>query len=115
MVSAGGRHLLEMCAPMEGSPAEGWLFSGQPPVNPLTTRQLKTVLAMPRLAGREIGQRVSLHPLRTASPPISLSRRRHPCDPGVLLGHYELDTNGSSTPGRHQDIREVRARSSTSS
>ena len=43
----------------------GWLFPGQNPVNPMSTRQLSRAFQMARVAA-EIDKRVSLHSLRHA-------------------------------------------------
>jgi site-specific recombinase XerD len=51
----------------------GWLFPGQNPINPLSTRQLKRAFHL-ALNAAEIDKRVSLHSLR-ASPPTCWSRK----------------------------------------
>jgi site-specific recombinase XerD len=69
----------------------GWLFPGQNPVNPLSTRQLRR--AMERavtLAGVE--KRVSLHSLRHAFATHLLEQRVDIRVIQVLLGHKKLET-----------------------
>ena len=69
-------HLLELLrAWWKIARPQGWLFPGQNPVNPLTTRQLNRAChAAAQAAG--IDKRVSLHTLRHSSPdPICSSRR----------------------------------------
>ncbi len=53
---------------------DGWLFPGQHPIAPLSTRQLNRA-AHAAAATVEIDKRVSRHTLRHYSPPISWSRR----------------------------------------
>ena len=52
----------------------GWLFPGQQPINPLSTRQLNRAVHA-AAAEAEIDKRVRCTPCATALPPICWSRR----------------------------------------
>ena len=72
---------------------QGWLFPGQNPVNPLTTRQLRRAChAASQAAG--IDKRVSLHTLRH-SPHGELVEPRHP--PPGAEGRYPGDPGSVGT------------------
>jgi integrase/recombinase XerD len=69
----------------------GWLFPGQNPVNPITTRQLnRAVTAAARLAG--INKRVSMHTLRHCFATHLLEQGVDIRVIQVLLGHKKLET-----------------------
>ena len=69
----------------------GWLFPGQNPVNPLTTRQLNRAFhAAAEAAG--IGKPVSLHTLRHCFATHLLEQKVDIRVIQVLLGHNKLDT-----------------------
>ncbi len=70
---------------------QGWLFPGQNPVNPLTTRQLRRAChAASQAAG--IDKRVSLHTLRHCFATHLLEQKVDIRMIQVLLGHQKLDT-----------------------
>ena len=69
----------------------GWLFPGQNPVNPLTTRQLRRAFHGAREAAG-IDKRVSLHSLRHCFATHLLEQKVDIRVIQVLLGHKKLDT-----------------------
>ncbi len=69
----------------------GWLFPGQNPVNPLTTRQLRRAFDGAREAAG-INKRVSLHTLRHCFATHLLEQKVDIRVIQVLLGHAKLDT-----------------------
>ncbi len=69
----------------------GWLFPGQNPVNPLTTRQLRRDFDGAREAAG-IDKRVSLHTLRHCFATHLLEQKVDIRVIQVLLGHTKLDT-----------------------
>lgn len=72
----------------------GWLFPGQNPVNPLSTRQLRRAMeAAVKLAGLE--KRVSLHSLRHAFATHLLEQGVDIRLIQVLLGHQKLETTAT--------------------
>ena len=68
----------------------GWLFPGQNPVNPLSTRQLNRAFHIARAAAG-IDKRVSLHSLRHAFASHLLEHHEDIRIIQVLLGHKKLD------------------------
>ncbi len=69
----------------------GWLFPGQNPVNPLSTRQLRRGMeASVKLAG--LDKHVSLHSLRHAFATHLLEQGVDIRLIQVLLGHKKLET-----------------------
>jgi integrase/recombinase XerD len=75
---------------------QGWLFPGQNPVNPLTTRQLNRAChAAAQVA--EIDKPVSLHTLRHSFATHLLEQKIDIRVIQVLLGHKKLDTTALYT------------------
>jgi site-specific recombinase XerD len=68
----------------------GWLFPGQNPVNPLSTRQLNRAFHL-ACAAAGIDKRVSLHSLRHAFSTHLLERHEDIRVIQVLLGHQKLE------------------------
>jgi site-specific recombinase XerD len=100
-------HLLELLrAWWKVARPQGWLFPGQNPVNPLTTRQLNRAChAAARAAG--IDKRVSLHTLRHSFATHLLEQKVDIRVIQVLLGHKKLDTTALYSQVATRTIREV--------
>jgi integrase/recombinase XerD len=85
---------------------KAWLFPGQNPVNPLTTRQLNRAChAAAQLA--EINKRVSLHTLRHSFATHLLEQDIDIRVIQVLLGHAKLNTTALYTRVATSTIRKV--------
>jgi integrase/recombinase XerD len=69
----------------------GWLFPGQNPVNPLSTRQLSRAIRA-AAASAEIEKRVSMHLLRHSFATHLLEQKVDIRLIQVLLGHSQLET-----------------------
>ena len=83
-----------------------WLFPGQNPVNPMTTRQLNRAChAAAQMA--EIAKRVSPHTLRHSFATHLLEQNIDIRVIQVLLGHAKLDTTALYTRVATKTIREV--------
>lgn len=85
---------------------KAWLFPGQDPVNPLSTRQLgRAIHAAARIA--EIDKRVSMHTLRHSFATHLLEQNIDIRVIQVLLGHKKLSTTAIYTHVATKTIREV--------
>ena len=78
----------------------GWLFPGQNPVNPLSTRQLARAFHEARKAAK-IDKAVSLHSMRHAFATHLLEHHEDIRIIQVLLGHKKLDYLPSRTMSRY--------------
>jgi integrase/recombinase XerD len=84
----------------------GWLFPGQNPVNPLTTRQLNRACHAAAEAAC-IDKRVSLHTLRHSFATHLLEQKVDVRVIQVLLGHKKLETTARYAQVATRTIREV--------
>jgi integrase/recombinase XerD len=84
----------------------GWLFPGQNPVNPMSTRQLNRLChAAAEAAG--IDKRVSMHTLRHSYATHLLEQKVDIRIIQVLLGHKRLETTALYTQVATEVLREV--------
>ena len=86
----------------------GWLFPGQNPVNPLTTRQLRRAFDGAREAAG-IDKRVSLHTLRHCFATRLLEQKVDIRVIQVLLGHKKLDTTARYAQVASTTLRAVKS------
>ncbi len=86
----------------------GWLFPGQNPVNPLTTRQLRRAFDGARAAAG-IDKRVSLHTLRHCFATHLLEQNVDIRVIQVLLGHSKLDTTARYSHLASTTLRAVKS------
>jgi site-specific recombinase XerD len=87
---------------------QGWLFPGQNPINPLTTRQLRRAChAAAEAAG--IDKRVSLHTLRHSFATHLLEQKVDVRVIQVLLGHKKLETTALYAQVATRTLREVKS------
>ena len=84
----------------------GWLFPGQQPAQPITTRQLNRACHAAAEAAK-LDKRVSMHTLRHSFATHLLERKTDIRVIQVLLGHRKLDTTAVSTRVALKAIREV--------
>jgi integrase/recombinase XerD len=84
----------------------GWLFPGQNPVNPMSTRQLNRAFHFARNAA-EIDKRVSLHSLRHAFATHLLEQHEDIRVIQVLLGHRKIENTARYTQVATNVLREV--------
>jgi site-specific recombinase XerD len=85
----------------------GWLFPGQNPVNPLSTRQLNRAFHE-ACAAAEIDKRVSLHSLRHAFATHLLEQHEDIRVIQVLLGHKKLENTARYSHVAANLLREVK-------
>ena len=87
-------------------PDGGWLFPGQNPIDPMSTRQLnRAVHAAARTAG--LDKRVSMHSLRHAFATHLLEQKEDIRVIQVLLGHKKLETTALYTQVATETLRQV--------
>jgi integrase/recombinase XerD len=84
----------------------GWLFPGQNPVDPVTTRQLNRAIHAAADAAR-IDKRVSMHTLRHSFATHLLEQKVDIRVIQVLLGHKKLDTTALYAQVATDLLREV--------
>jgi integrase/recombinase XerD len=84
----------------------GWLFPGQDPINPVSTRQLNRVIHEAAEAAH-IDKRVSMHTLRHSFATHLLERKTDIRVIQVLLGHKKLETTSLYTQVATEILREV--------
>jgi site-specific recombinase XerD len=84
----------------------GWLFPGQNPVNPMSTRQLNRICHAAAQAA-EIHKRVSMHTLRHSYATHLLEQKVDIRLIQVLLGHKRLETTALYTQVATEVLREV--------
>jgi len=85
----------------------GWLFPGQNPVNPLSTRQLSRAFHLARKAAG-IDKAVSLHSLRHAFATHLLEHHEDIRIIQVLLGHKKLENTARYSQVAAKLLREVK-------
>jgi len=85
----------------------GWLFPGQNPVNPMSTRQLNRAFHI-TLKAAGIDKRVSLHSLRHAFATHLLEQKEDIRVIQVLLGHKKLETTARYSHVATKILREVK-------
>jgi len=85
----------------------GWLFPGQNPVNPLSTRQLRRAFHR-ALEGAEITRQVSPHSLRHAFATHLLEQHEDIRVIQVLLGHNKLESTARYSHVAANRLREIK-------
>jgi site-specific recombinase XerD len=102
-------HLLHLLrAYWKASRPQGWLFPGQNPVNPLTTRQLNRAFHGAKAAAG-IDKRVSLHTLRHCFATHLMEQNVDIRVIQVLLGHKKLDTTARYSQVASTTLRAVKS------
>ena len=86
--------------------ADGWLFPGQNPVNPMTPRQLNRACHI-AVANAGLNKRVSLHTLRHSFATHLLEQQVDIRIIQVLLGHKKLETTALYSQVATATLREV--------
>ncbi len=84
----------------------GWMFPGQNPVEPMSTRQLNRAFHLARNAA-EIDKRVSLHSLRHAFATHLLEQGEDIRVIQVLLGHKKIENTARYTQVATKLLREI--------
>ena len=84
----------------------GWLFPGQNPIDPMSTRQLNRAFHLARNAA-EIDKRVSLHSLRHAFATHLLEQGEDIRVIQVLLGHKKIENTARYTQVATKLLREI--------
>ena len=84
----------------------GWLFPGQNPINPMSTRQLNRICHM-AAAAADIDKRVSMHTLRHSYATHLLEQKVDIRIIQVLLGHKKLETTALYAQVATDVLREV--------
>ena len=84
----------------------GWLFPGQSPINPMSTRQLNRAVHA-AAAEAEIDKRVSMHTLRHSFATHLLEQKVDIRVIQVLLGHKKLETTALYAQVATEVLREV--------
>jgi integrase/recombinase XerD len=85
---------------------QGWLFPGQNPTNPITTRQLTRACHAAAVMA-DLKKRVTPHTLRHSFATHLLEQNIDICVIQVLLGHSKLETTALYTRVAANTIREV--------
>jgi site-specific recombinase XerD len=102
-------HLLHLLRTYwKASRPQGWLFPGQNPVDPLTTRQLNRAFHGAKAAAG-IDKRVSLHTLRHCFATHLLEQKVDIRVIQVLLGHRKLDTTARYSQVSSTTLRAVKS------
>jgi len=86
----------------------GWLFPGQNPINPLSTRQLRRACHL-AVNAAQIDKRVSLHSLRHSFATHLLEQHTDIRVIQVLLGHKKLETTALYSQVATRTLREVKS------
>ncbi len=88
--------------------AGGWLFPGQNPVNPMTTRQLNRACHI-AVANAGLNKQVSLHTLRHSFATHLLEQHVDIRTIQILLGHKKLETTALYSQVATSTLRDVKS------